>query len=396
MKDADEGARLSTRQLLEKIPNYPCLYRHTVSKTYYGIKKLAGKRKERSLETNDRKIAERKLKAWIANLDKIDVEAEKTTLEQLLDKFAATRSGMSKSTRDTEAGIVKKLKAGWQYGLGLRVSQIRPSMLDEWLANEEPGLKSTSYNRYTLFLKQLFDFAVKDRIVAESPFYRLRKSWKKPERPRRLVPTEEQFSKILQSIRSETRNVLAEESADFIEFMGLAGLGQAEASSLTWGDIDWEKEVLAVRRQKTRALFYPPIYPDLKPFLKQLYAAYTQPPRSDARVFRIRDARKALTNACARLHFPHFTQRSIRAYHIGRLWRARVDLKLIAKWQGHQDGGRLLLNTYTEVFGDNDAEYVRAELSKLEPKTPVPSVPETQANHIPEGNERRPKSPAYH
>jgi len=62
----------STRQLLEKIPNYPCLYRHSVNGNYYGIKKHGGKRKEHSLKTDDRKIAERKLKTWIGDLDKID------------------------------------------------------------------------------------------------------------------------------------------------------------------------------------------------------------------------------------------------------------------------------------------------------------------------------------
>jgi hypothetical protein len=57
----------STRQLLVKIPNYPCLYRHKDNGRYYGIKKYRGKRKEHSLETTDRKLAERKLKKWIAD-----------------------------------------------------------------------------------------------------------------------------------------------------------------------------------------------------------------------------------------------------------------------------------------------------------------------------------------
>ena len=57
----------------------------------------------------------------------------------------------------------------------------------------------------TLLLKQLFDLAVNDRIIAESPFYRLQKSWKRPEKPKRLVPTDEQFHAIVESIRREIR-----------------------------------------------------------------------------------------------------------------------------------------------------------------------------------------------
>ncbi len=126
--------RPSTRQLLDKIPNVPSLYRHSVNGTYYGIKKLAGKRKEHSLDTADRKIAERKLRVWISDLAKIDTEAEKTTLAQLLEKFTSIRSGMSPSTNRTDASIIKSLKTHWKHGLDIRVSNIRVSMLDEWLA----------------------------------------------------------------------------------------------------------------------------------------------------------------------------------------------------------------------------------------------------------------------
>jgi hypothetical protein len=49
------------------------------------------------------------------------------------------------------------------------------------------------------------------------------------------------------------------------------------------------------------------------------------------------------------------------------LWRAGIDVKLIAKWQGHQDGGKLILDTYTEVFGARDDSYVEQELAKLTP-----------------------------
>ena len=79
----------STRQLLAKIPNVPCLYRHTVNGIYYGEKKIGRKRKEHSLGTTDRKLAERRLKLWIDDLDRIDAKAAKITLAALLDKFLA-------------------------------------------------------------------------------------------------------------------------------------------------------------------------------------------------------------------------------------------------------------------------------------------------------------------
>ena len=37
---------------------------------------------------------------------------------------------------------------------------------------------------------------------------------------------------------------------------------------------------------------------------------------------------------------------------------------MIAQWQGHSDGGKLIMTTYTEVFGSNAESYERAQLAK--------------------------------
>ena len=59
--------------------NFPGLYRHARSRRYYAGKKLGGVRRERSLNTCDRKIAERRFKEWIGGLDKVDADAEMAT-----------------------------------------------------------------------------------------------------------------------------------------------------------------------------------------------------------------------------------------------------------------------------------------------------------------------------
>ena len=152
MGDPTEKPHRSTRQLLGKIPNFPGQYRHTVNGVYYAIKKIGGKRKEHSLDTADRKIAERRFKDWVANLDKIGEEAEKTTLAQLLEKFERTRQGKADITQKTNLWIIKMFKGNWGHGLDIQVARIRPSMIDEWLAKHEPKLKNSSYNRVALLL----------------------------------------------------------------------------------------------------------------------------------------------------------------------------------------------------------------------------------------------------
>jgi hypothetical protein len=145
LNDKQPNTRRSTYQLLGKIPNYPGLYRHTINGTYYGVKKIAGKRKEHSLDTADRKIAERRFKDRVANLDEVDSEVEKTTLARLIEKFRKTREGRRDKTKKTEAWIVGMLKRDWGYGLDIQVGRIRPSMLDEWLAKQATEKDVTLY-----------------------------------------------------------------------------------------------------------------------------------------------------------------------------------------------------------------------------------------------------------
>ncbi len=74
----------STRQLLKKIPGFPCLYRHKVNEIYYGITKVLGNRKEHRLGTTDRKLAERDLKAWLQDLAEIEPGEARKTVGNLL------------------------------------------------------------------------------------------------------------------------------------------------------------------------------------------------------------------------------------------------------------------------------------------------------------------------
>jgi integrase len=213
-------------------------------------------------------------------------------------------------------------------------------------------------------------------VIAESPADKLKTPWKRPQTPKRHVPTIAQFEAIVAHIRNQPLSDSAEDTADFVEFLGLAGVGQAETAALTWGDIDWQKERIWIRRKKTQQVYYVPFYPHLKPLLNRLNQKRPRGCSPQTKVFKIKDAKGALRGACERLKYsPAFSQRNLRQCLIGRLWQAGVNIKLISKWQGHQDGGRLILDTYTEVFGAGDEEYVEDQLAKLAPKVKAPPVP---------------------
>ena len=274
-----------------KVANAPGLYRHARSGRYYACKKQGGIRRERSLGTCDRKIAERRMKEWLGNMDKVDAEVEKTTLSQLIQRYLVVTGIMSESSRTTDQSIIKRFLTWWPHGRDYQVRQIRPSMLDEWLTHEEPRLRNVTYNRYAGFLKQLFDIAVKDRIIPESPARQLRQGWKKPQAVKRQVPSVAQFEAIVADIRGQVASPHAQVTGDFVEFLGLAGLGQAEASSLTWGDVDWTNKRLNIRRHKTDTRFIVPIYEHLRPLLERMSKERRGKRSASALVFKIKDAK---------------------------------------------------------------------------------------------------------
>src|SRR4029453_12890098 len=128
-------------------------------------------------------------------------------------------------------------------------------------------------------------------------------------------------------------------------FLGLAGVGQAEAGSLTRADIDFDAGRIITFRHKTSTGFAIPIFPQLLPLLERVCAGKS----NGGYIFKLRDAKKALAGACRRLGYPAFSQRSLRRMFITRAIQLGVDVKTIAEWQGHRDGGKLILDTYSYV-----------------------------------------------
>ena len=141
-------AQISAQQppVYEKIPNVVGLYKHTKSGRYLGAVKLCRKRREVSLRTKDRKIAERRLRDWIGNLRHIEPEKERTTLRELVDTFMAVNAGKSASTQTHHATFSKRLRQTWRLGMDVEVRAIRPSHIDQWLASHEARWKNTTYN----------------------------------------------------------------------------------------------------------------------------------------------------------------------------------------------------------------------------------------------------------
>src|SRR6516162_5528295 len=247
----------------------PCLYRYLPNVVYYGRFKVDGKEIRCSLETTDRKLAERALAKKKEQQSQIDRSKSKMTLAQLCDVFLKTVQHQKPKTIERKTLIVERIKSDWPTGSQNQVSKIKPTDIALWLGRYKFG--PVSRNLHLACIKDILTMGVGDRIIPHSPAANLKKV--KLDKPIRRSPTFEQFQAIVESIRSQRFNGHdADESADFVEFIGLAGLGQAEASALTWDDIDWKREQIMTFRHKTKSGFAIPLYPQLLPLLERKHA----------------------------------------------------------------------------------------------------------------------------
>lgn len=321
-----------------------CLYRQTTDNVYYYKGQINGHEFSRSLRTTDRALANRRLADFRRDQERLDPNAGKVTLAALVELYRASlrSQNLKPYTLEIKERILRRVECNWPDGKFTPIQQIKASDCDRWLAKYSLG--ASGRNAHVWTLRDLFAFAVRDKLLVSSPADHMRAS-KRPD-PVRLTPTPEQFQAIIQNVREQRLNGHgAEDSADFLEFLGLAGLGQAEASALTRGDVHFEANHISALRRKTSKRFHVPIFPQLRPLLEKLCAGK----RHDDKLLKIADAKKALAAACKRLGLPAFSQRSLRRMFITQAIERGVDVKVIAEWQGHRDGGVLILKTYSHV-----------------------------------------------
>jgi len=314
----------------------PGLYRYNPSGQYFARVRRGGKLYRRKLGTNDLAYAKRKLDDYKRDLDRTDHTKGNTSFAKVLDDYAATLKGAPSTLRDKKATILTiKTILGGCASQPLR--NLAPSTFEAFLADRYGQLSASAYNSALALVRSALDLAVRDKIIVENPVAHLK--YRKRETPVRITPTFEQFQEIVASVRGQPFN------ADAQEMMGLLGLGQAELSALGRSDVDLAAGRIFVKRRKTGVGFHIPIFPQARDLIEKL----CQGKRHDERLFKLDDPRKALTSACNRLGYVPFTQRSLRRMFITRAIERGVDVTVIAQWQGHKDGGKLILDTYSHV-----------------------------------------------
>jgi integrase len=327
-----------------KVPRTVGLYQYLPSQTYYAKLRAGGSLRRESLKTTDLAFAKRKLETLRNRLRRTDPGKGRMTLVTWLENYYAPTLCGAPGAVAAKKRIIARVKREWVFARTQPMREIKESQVLAFLNRQYGGWSVSYWNSALTVIRDAFQMAVRDHVLLENPAGALK--YRKRSKPIRLTPSYAEFKQIVADIRSQKFNGHeAEQSADFIEFCGAAGLGQAEVAAITRAHVDLASNQILVHRHKTGTGFAIPIYPQLRSLVERS----CEGKRPNEYIFQINQARAALRSACQRLHLPPYTHRSLRRMFVTRCLELGIDVQTVARWQGHRDSGQLILQVYGHV-----------------------------------------------
>ena len=339
-------------QTLEKT-NIPCLYRSSDSGVLYGIFSRRGDQIKKSLKTTDKELARRRLEALRQKVARLNTKAGKAILfADLSKRWLDIISGMMKpSSRLRRETAINALNPYFTN----TVRAIDRSQVDKWAASRNKTASARTFNIERETLIQILDYAMREGLILENPARVT--SRRKEHRAKVVIPTKGQFKTLLDTLRQS--DVRYHDAANLCELLAYSGCRLTEATSMTWGDVNFELSNFTVtggeygtKNHEARTL---PLFPALEAFFPRLQTSLPKQPEPTDRIVRINNAKKAIASACETSKLPHFHHHSLRHFFCSNAIEAGVDFKTIAGWLGHKDGGLLVAKTYGHLRDEHSA-----------------------------------------
>jgi len=199
-------------------------------------------------------------------------------------------------------------------------------------------------------VRPIFDYAVKAGLMLANPAKEIRRK-KELQKPM-VIPTREQFRKIVDTIRASDgrpdSRAKAKPGADLVELLAYSGCRIAEAAAITWTDVNFEANTLTIcggiDGPKNREIRIIPMANALRQLLIRLRDE-RMPGLSD-RISPTDRAHTALRTACRRLEYPVFSHHDFRHLFATTCIESGVDIPTVSRWLGHRDGGALAMRVY--------------------------------------------------
>jgi integrase len=336
-----------------------CLYRHSMSSRYYALVKRSGGQYRKSLRTTDRQLAERRLAGFrikIGRNGNSSRDLGTTFMELAKDWCDVAKTRLKPSSARGVAGSIQQLNK--HFGL-LAVGNIASVHCHEWEKLRGVKISPSTFNHDRTTLIAVLNYAVKEGLLLENPALTIAR--RKLPKNKIVIPSKEDFCRLVATIRSLSPR--AQKGADLVELLAYSGMRLAEATELTWGDVDFERGQFTVtggaKGTKNHEVRTVPLFPALRSLLERIKAEREGGIAPTQRMVPIFTAKTAIKTACQKAKLAHFHHHLCHHFFVSQAIEAGVDFKTIAAWVGHKDGGVLVAKTYEHLRDEHSTEMAK-------------------------------------
>ena len=213
-------------------------------------------------------------------------ETRKETLEGIFEEWLdwkVDRNGNKEGTREHNRNCFNRYVAGTPLSK-TPIVKVTTEALDEWAREtlKKTPLSSKRFNTLKLVVTGPLDYAVRQGIIAESPwkpvqmtYKRLLKSERKAPSNQKLFYDDEVAALVRKLSEDYEKNRNTANMALILNFD--LGLRVGELAALKWEDVDWKRKSISIRRQESEG--------KVEDFVKSDSAAgYRELPLSDRHI----------------------------------------------------------------------------------------------------------------
>jgi len=351
---------------------------------YYALVKRGGKQFRRSLKTQDRKLADRRLndlRGRVGNLTTSD--DARPGFDQVAERWLAV-DAHTRKPRSVERRRCSLMGLAPLFR-DRALRNITKTHCERWLTERGPRRSAQSFARELGTMKSVFDYAVESGLPLGNPASHIKR--RRIPQAQIAVPSREQFQQIIAAIRTSDGRAdsqrKAAPGADLLVLLAFFGMHLGEGTALRWADVNFDAGTLSgtggddvTKNHESRTI---PMTDALRSLLCRLHEERQPAPQDN--VSTTGDAGTAFGKACKRLGVPHFTHHDLRHFFAATCIEAGVDIPTISRWLGHKDGGALAMKVYDHLRQEHSAAQIkRVQFSTATPAPNNVPLPNLAAN----------------
>jgi len=261
------------------------------------------------------------------------------------------------ATRRYWRQVVTALLKDWPALHQSDVKKITAAECQKWAEGFSKKASSTRYNNTIAALSHVFGHSVQAGARFNNPAADLKRV--RVRAKRLTLPSREQFLELIAEIQMAGA-WCSRDCADLVRFLAFTGCRKGEAAEVTWGDIDFQSRLLAIRGDgetgtKNWTTRHIPLIPDAFALLRRMRDERPEEPESE-KALRVREAQKAIDNAAKRCGITRITHHDLRHLFATTCIEAGVDIPTVSRWLGHKDGGALAMRTYGHLRDEHSQQ----------------------------------------